>query len=101
MKELIAVGQGQLVIYLFDFLNVRVLNITNSKVRFWVTLVVCFLLGITMSYQELMTLFNNPSITNLFKVLTAGTIIFTSSQAAYKTYYENSTIQAKIRTPLY
>ena len=97
MEVLLTFVLGQVVPGVIDLINRKV---TSSKARFIVSVVFCLLLGVIASIGDVTTLFHDPSVSTVIKIFQSGTIIFTSSQIAYKTYYENSTMQAKIRNPL-
>lgn len=88
---------GQVIPLTIDWIN---RNVENSTARFWIALVMCFLIGFVASIGDVMVLVKDPSIPQLGKIFEAGLIIFTSSQIAYKNWYADSVIQAKIRYPL-
>lgn len=97
MELILEVLIGQLLPSVIDLINRKV---PSSRVRFWVSLVVCLFMGVLASADKLTVLVQNPTLPGVLLVLQAGTIIFTSAQVAYKQWYENSVIQAKIRNPL-
>lgn len=98
MEPLLQFALGQSLPMAIDYIN---RNVKSSRVRFWIALCICLVMGILASIGDIMILIKDPSLPELGKVFQAGILIFTSSQIAYKQWYENSVIQAKIRNPLY
>lgn len=84
----IIVGQGMT--FVTDHINKYV---KSSTMRFWVSVATCTLVGLALNIDQL-TWGNRSQI-----ILSALTIWF-SAQAAYKTYYEGSQFQIKIRKPV-
>jgi hypothetical protein len=89
MQLTLEILAGQLMPILIDLVNKRV---PNSKVRYVIAINACLILGALFNYDRL-------SLENIPKVLESFATIFTSAQTAYKLYYENSHVQAKIRNP--
>ena len=81
---------GQMLPYGIDLINRYV---ASSRIRFWISVAVSLVLGIIFNFD----IFHAGSLYDL--LLSALTLWF-SSQAAYKTYYEGSYIQYKIRRPV-
>jgi hypothetical protein len=78
---------GQVMPNFVDLIN---RNIANSKVRFWITFAVCTTIGAVINLGIL-------SFHDLKSIALSGLILWGASQAAYKTYYEGSSTQTKIR----
>lgn len=91
----IVIGQG--VPAFIDLINRK---ISDKKARFAVALLVCLILGVLATLGDLIELIYSPTLDRGLKIFQAGVMIFSSSQVAYKTYYENSILQVKIRNPL-
>lgn len=87
MQPLIEILAGQLMPLLIDVVNKKV---PNTKLRYVIAINACLLLGVAFNYDKL-------SVKDIPQVLESFAIIFTSAQTAYKLYYENSHVQAKIR----
>lgn len=98
MEPLLQFALGQSLPMGIDYIN---RNVKDSRVRFWIALLICLIMGVLASIGDIMILMKDPSLPQVGKILQAGILIFTSSQIAYKQWYENSVIQAKIRNPLY
>lgn len=88
---------GQFLPGAIDFINRKV---PSSRVRFWISFVICLMMGVLASMNDVNVLIANPSVPNVLKIFQAGVLIFTSSQIAYKQWYDQSVLQAKIRNPL-
>lgn len=100
MDPITVVGQfilGQSLPGLIDLINRKV---TSSRVRFWIAFVICLMMGVLASVNDVNMVVANPSIPGVLKIFQAGVLIFTSSQIAYKQWYDQSVIQAKIKNPL-
>lgn len=78
--ELIA---GAVMPPVIDLINRK---ITNSKIRYVISMVICLVLGTIFNLGEL-----NPG-----DILASGAIIFAAAQTVYKTYYYKSDVRAKI-----
>lgn len=78
---------GQVLPPLTDIINK---NVPNSKIRFLASILISAIIAIVFNYQQLM-------FGNLEQTLTSFLLIWTSSQAAYKLYYEGSKYQDQIR----
>ena len=67
-----------------DLINRR---IENSKVRFWVSMLVCVAVAVVLNLDKL----------NSFdELLGKASLIFAQAQIVYKTYWEKSGIREKI-----
>lgn len=74
------------------FIDVVNTKITNSKVRFVVSLVVSLLIGlVTVFFTEGLD-FSNPS-----NILLGAAAAFTTAQVTYKQYYENSKARTAVK----
>lgn len=71
---------GGILPFIIDITNTK---ITNSKLRYVVSLLICFLIALAMNYNEL-------DWNNVFE---SGAIIFTAAQTTYKTYWEKSDLR--------
>lgn len=71
-----------------DLLNAKV---TNSKLKFWIALGVCFLVSVLMNLDKL---------TNLEELLGSLGIIFAQSQIVYHTYWEKSEARQSLQNRL-
>lgn len=81
---------GQVMPTVIDFQNKR---IARPVLRFWFAVLTCFVAGALLNFDQF-TWDNWPDILRSFLVL------FFSAQAAYKTWYEGSQLQIKIRNPI-
>ena len=88
---LLSVVLGQGMTFATDYIN---RYIPNSQLRFWVSVGTCLLVGIIMNYDQL-------AWSNRQQIFSTFMTIWFSAQAAYKTYYEGSQFQYKIRRPVF
>ena len=65
-------------------------NIPNSKIRFWVSILLSAVVGVLLNI-------NNLNFGNLDGIIYSSMLLWGSSQIAYKTYYEDSKVQSRIR----
>ncbi len=61
-------------------------KITNSNVRYFISMVMCLILGAVFNLDKL-----NPG-----DILASGAIVFAAAQTVYKTYYFKSDVRAEI-----
>ena len=78
---------GQIMPPLTDVINKQ---IPSSKLRFWISMFVCFVISIAFNYSRL-------TLGGINAILTDALVIWGSGQAAYKMYYDGSTQQQNIR----
>jgi uncharacterized protein YqgC (DUF456 family) len=70
-------------------------HIKNSDLRFWVSVVVCAVVGICLNYVD--TMWGFQSVKDGFESITSSIMVtFGLAQLAFKGYYENSTLREKI-----
>ena len=81
MTEALALLLGGLLPPFIDFLTK---TITNSKIRFWISVLVCGVIGILMN-------FNNPQIQEAIKNMA---LVFTSAQIVYKQFWKESPLRS-------
>lgn len=72
---------------IIDFINV---HIANSTLRFWISLIICVAVATLLNIDKL------TGSTDLPGLLSKIAITFTEAQIVYKTYYEKSSLRAKI-----
>ena len=71
-----------------DFINAR---ITNSKLRFVVSLIVCTLVALVLEFMN-----GTLKYADMSEVLTSVALVFTSAQVVYKLYWEKSTMRSVV-----
>lgn len=71
-----------------DFINAR---ITNSKLRFVVSLIVCTLVALVLEFMN-----GTLKYADMNEVLTSVALVFTSAQVVYKLYWEKSTMRSVV-----
>ena len=71
-----------------DFINAR---ITNSKLRFVVSLIVCTLVALVLEFMN-----GTLKYADMSEVLTSIALVFTSAQVVYKLYWEKSTMRSVV-----
>ena len=71
-----------------DFINAR---ITNSKLRFVVSLVVCTAVALILESMN-----GTLKYADMSEVLTSVALVFTSAQVVYKLYWEKSTMRSVV-----
>lgn len=84
---LLSILVGQFMPYFVDVINKY---IASAKLRFWVSLLISFTVAVLYNIDQL-------SVGSVYSWLYSAFILWTSSQAAYKTYYEGSKAQTAIR----
>lgn len=84
MNEIIEIVVGAVLPPFIDLINKRV---ANSTIRYIFSLLICLIIGVAASWQDL----------NWQDVLTSGALVFASAQTVYKTYYKDSKLQATLR----
>lgn len=94
----VAVIAPQLIGFLIPPL-VTVVNqkITNSKVKFMMTMLVCFVVAGLLNIQKLAT---SNSWVDIEAFLNSLLLMFSESQVVYRLYFKGSTLEAKIETKL-
>lgn len=78
---------GQIMPYVADFINKY---ITSAKLRFWIPLSLSFIIASLYNIDQI-------QLGAVRGWLESGLILWSSSQAAYKMYYEGSKAQVAIR----
>lgn len=73
-----------------DIVNTRV---TNTKVRFFISLLVSLVIGLLTVF-----LTDGIDLSNIPSILLAGTSAFTTAQITYKQYYEESKARTQLKT---
>lgn len=81
MEQITPVLLGAVLPPVIDFLTKTV---TSSKVRFYISLAVCVLVGVLIN-------FNNLAGSD---ILASVALVFSSAQVIYKTYWKESTLRA-------
>ena len=71
-----------------DFINAR---ITNSKLRFVVSLIVCTAVALVLEFMN-----GTLKYADMSEVLTSVALVFTSAQVVYKLYWEKSTMRSVV-----
>lgn len=71
-----------------DFINAK---ITNSKLRFVVSLIVCTLVALVLEFMN-----GTLKYADMSEVLTSVALVFTSAQVVYKLYWEKSTMRSVV-----
>lgn len=82
MTELV----GLIVPFFIDFINRRV---TNSDVRFWISMGVCALIGVALNYSAIMA-------GSVEEVAKSASLVFASAQLTYKLYWEKSNLRENL-----
>jgi hypothetical protein len=75
-----------------DIINVR---ITNTRVRFLVSLLVCLVVGLLT-----VLVVDGIDLQNPASILLSGASAFTTAQITYKQYYEDSKARETLKTTL-
>lgn len=60
--------------------------ITNSMARFWVSILICLIVGVILNLGQL----------DFQNVLQTGAIVFASAQTIYKTYWKESNVRTLV-----
>lgn len=81
--KLLQACAGFVIPVLIDVINKK---ISNSNVRYFVSMGVCLLLGVIFNINKL----------SWNDVLTSGAIVFAAAQTSYKTYWKTSDIREVI-----
>lgn len=81
MTEALALLLGGLLPPFIDFLTKTV---TNSKIRFWISVLVCAVIGVLIN-------FTNPQIEQVLKNMA---LVFTSAQIVYKQFWKESPLRS-------
>lgn len=89
MPETISAVVGLILPPVIDIVNSRV---SNTKVRFIISLVICFSIGLVT-----VVLTDGVNIENADSVLLSGASAFTTAQLIYKQYYEESKARKTIK----
>jgi hypothetical protein len=71
-----------------DLINTK---ITNDKLKFWVSMLFCVVVGIVINLDKL---------NNLQELLGSLAIVFATAQVTYKTYWEKSVVRTKVTAAL-
>lgn len=82
MTEALSIILGGILPPFIDFLTKTV---TNSKIRFWISVGICALVGALVT-------FNNPQIENIIKNIA---LVFTSAQVIYKQFWSTSKLRSE------
>jgi hypothetical protein len=69
---------------IIDMINV---NITSSKMKYWVSMLVCVIIGVISNLDK---------IGNTSELLSNIAVIFTTAQITYHTYWEKSQVRNKL-----
>lgn len=81
MTETISLILGAILPPFIDFLTKKV---TNSKIRFGISLGVCILVGVAINFQK----FTGEEI------LESVALVFASAQIVYKTYWKDASLRS-------
>lgn len=87
---LVSLLVGQVMPYVTDAINKY---IASSRLRFWVSVLLCAGLGWVFNLDVI-------HVGTFYDTLLSILTLWFSGQAAYKTYYEGSQMQYKIRKPI-
>jgi hypothetical protein len=82
MTETISLILGAILPPFIDFLTKKV---SDSKIRFGISLVVCILVGVIINYKSF----------TAENILASIALVFTSAQIIYKTYWKESAFRAE------
>ena len=92
MPETISAIVGFILPLFIDIINVRV---TNSKVRFLISLFICLVIGLIS-----VGVTDGFDLDNIDTILVSGASAFTTAQLVYKQYYEDSKARISLKKTL-
>lgn len=81
MTETISLILGAILPPFIDFLTKKV---SNTKIRFGISLGVCILIGVGISFKDF----------RAEEILESVALVFTSAQVVYRTYWKNATLRS-------
>jgi hypothetical protein len=92
MPETISAIVGFVLPPFIDIINTKV---TNSKVRFLISLAICLIIGLLS-----VGLTQGFDLNNIDTILVSGASAFTTAQLVYKQYYEDSKARVSLKRTL-